>query len=64
MISCPICHSKIVRSCSCAKMESICENGHIFHFKLSFAKIASIKEIHFGAANHFSDNCQNCKIIK
>ncbi len=54
---CPICGGKIKTRCKCLLSDSVCENGHEFHYSMKDG------ELHLGKSNHGSGDCCQDKII-
>jgi len=53
---CPVCKDKVVLSCKCFMADSMCENGHEFHYSLKD------KELHLGLGNHGRGDCCEDKV--
>jgi hypothetical protein len=42
----------------------MCFNEHKFHYSIKLIKLNLYRvEVHLGLSDHFTDNCNGCKII-
>jgi len=53
---CPICEGKVKGRCKCFMADSVCENGHNYHYDYIN------KELHLGKSNHGQGDCCENKI--